>query len=586
MLRQILLSLVRWLNPRAASAVPNSSQCLALLQQGNLEDATACLRQCTLSYPKDTATLMMLGRTLAEQNSLIEARTTLEKAHALSPNDPDIHIYLGNVSFLQEDYLEAKRYFELALTLSPNHSTAHLGVAQALVKLDGDSAKSLKHFLAVLDQYPAQLEALQPTVKMLADYEQYDRALELLEAARAINPNSVEIENGYGFILQKMDRLDEAVAVYSQALALDGSNPSVYDNLGTAMHDLGKYDGALEAFSQALELSPQNPIPRWHRAQTLLIQYDFEHGWDEYELRLLDRHASAPMIPLPKWEGEALTGKSILVYSEQGLGDEIMFASCLPDLMKQGASCVISCSHKLKKLFTQSFPDIKVIPPAHDLAIDLPQQYPPMDFQIPIGSLARRFRQKISDFPPHSGYLKSDPERTRFWQERLQQYGPGLKVGVSWTGGTRLSHRQRRSLKLHQLLPILKVPHVTFVSLQYTPCQDDIANMLEIEGIHIHHWQEAIDDYAETAALVSALDIVISVCTSIIHLSGSLSKPVWVLVPRNPEWRYGAEGVQMPWYPSARLFRQENIGEWDNTIQRVAHELQAAQGSEYGKHKQ
>jgi hypothetical protein len=195
------------------------------------------------------------------------------------------------------------------------------------------------------------------------------------------------------------------------------------------------------------------------------------------------------------------------------------------------------------------------------------------ELQIRMSGLPRFLRRSRAAFPRHQGYLRAAPERVAYWRSRLAALGPGAKIGVSWAGGTRRTGRARRSTMLEDWLPVLRLPGVQYVSLQYTDCRADIARLREQHGIDLAHWQEAIEDYDETAALVTALDAVASVCTAVIHLAGALGRPTYVLVPWWPGWRYLFEGEEMPWYPSVRLMRQQQPSDWGAPIARLAAEL-------------
>ena len=206
---------------------------------------------------------------------------------------------------------------------------------------------------------------------------------------------------------------------------------------------------------------------------------------------------------------------------------------------------------------------------------DFPQLVSDVDveLQTSMGSLPRYMRRSSVDFPRHDGYLRADPECLRNWRERLAAFGPGLKVGISWQGGTLKTRRPLRSLPLASWLPVLQAPEVRFFNLQYIDSSAEIASLKAATGIEIVDWQEVRDDYDHTAALVAALDLVISVCTAVIHLGGALGKPVWVMAPYSPEWRYGISGESMPWYPSVRIFRQPQYGAWVPVVDNVALSL-------------
>jgi ADP-heptose:LPS heptosyltransferase len=199
-----------------------------------------------------------------------------------------------------------------------------------------------------------------------------------------------------------------------------------------------------------------------------------------------------------------------------------------------------------------------------------------VDYEVPLGSLSLYYRRSVADFPQHAGYLKADPERVASWRNKLAVLGPGLKVGISWLGGTHKTRSPVRSIALEHWGAILRVPGIRFISLQYTSgARSEIEALPDLERSKVVHWEDATSDYDETAALVMALDLTISVCTAVVHLSGALGRPVWVMAPYSPEWRYGHAGDTMPWYPSALVFRQPQYGEWDPVILSVGDRLQA-----------
>jgi hypothetical protein len=305
-----------------------------------------------------------------------------------------------------------------------------------------------------------------------------------------------------------------------------------------------------------------------------MLRGEFADGWRAYELRLLSEGRIPRKFPCPRWRGEPLEGKTILVHAEQGLGDEIMFASCVPDLLAAGARCVIDCHPKLGTLFARSFPQALVHTGLQDDDVAWLAAYPAPDYETPAGSLPLHLRAHPEAFPRHAGYLAADPEKVARWRERLAGLGAGLKVGISWRGGTPGTRAPLRSLTLPQLDPILQTGGTRFVSLQYGTQPAEVEAFQARLGARFVHWQEALDDYDETAALVCALDLVVSVCTAVVHLSGALGRPAWVMTPFSPEWRYGHAGETMIWYPSVRLFRQPGLGAWPPVIDAVAGALE------------
>jgi hypothetical protein len=257
-----------------------------------------------------------------------------------------------------------------------------------------------------------------------------------------------------------------------------------------------------------------------------------------------------------------------------------MFASCLSGVVEATGHCIIECEPRLLNLFRRSFPAATVFASTPDRSLPQEVAAREVDAVIPAGSIPRLQRKSVADFPGHRGYLRADPQRVDRWRERLAQLGPGLKVGISWRGGVRKTRRALRSIPLDRWLPILGAPGTRFVSLQYTAGADaEIAQLRAQSGNAIEHWAEAVDDYDETAALLAALDLTISVCTAVIHLGGALGRPVWVMAPYSPEWRYGFTGDTMPWYPSVKVFRQPAFGEWGPVTSSVAAELRRLAGA-------
>lgn len=406
--------------------------------------------------------------------------------------------------------------------------------------------------------------------------DDYEGARDAAAEAVRRDPASYEAWLLLGRAHQKLHEPESALECFETARRMRADDPELYDFRGSMYQELGQIEDALADYDRALALRPDFPLATFHLAMARLLAGDFERGWEGYELRRLSAEYATAAKGMPRWDGSALTGRTILVAREQGLGDEIMFASLLPQLVGQAARCIVECDPRLQPTFQRSFPGAVVFGTTPDGG--LPQSITPgsIDIAIEAGSLARMLRRRSVDFPRHQGYLRADPHHVRQWRERLDQLGSGLKIGLSWRGGVRRTRRELRSLSLGQLLPLLRTPGAQFVSLQYTGDAASEVDMLRrSHSIGIEHWPKAIDDYDQTAALVCALDLVVSVCTAVVHLGGALGRPVWVMAPVSPEWRYGISGPTMPWYPSVRLFRQGDYDEWGPVIDEVVRELAA-----------
>jgi len=506
--------------------------------QGNLDEAEAAYRRALELEPEHAGTWLNLGTLLVRKGLTQEAEILLGKYIYAAPAQPEGWIALGNLQFDQKRYREARDNLLQATVLVPRNGHVALRLALSL-QMESDFDEAIAT---------------------------YGRAMELM-------PDSYEVLINFGSALHQCDRLDEAIAYYEKALIVKPDDPVALNNIGWAMQNLGKLETSLALYDRALKARPDYIDARFNRAIARLLTRDYANAWEEYELRKC--LANAPRIfPPPYWDGSEISGKSLLVYAEQGLGDEIMFASCFPDVIAHAGRCIIECDPRLEKLFARSFPAAEVIGKQRGAEMKWLGEIGQIDACVAAGTLPFHYRRSEDLFPSHHGYLQADPERMRHWQEQLSELGPGLKVGLSWRGGTTRTRNVVRSIGIAQWLPLLGVKDIQFVSLQYTDCSEEIAALEKAHGLKVHHWQEALTDYDETAALLSALDLVISVCTSVIHLGGALGKPVWVMVPASPEWRYGSVGAEMPWYPSVKLFRQEVLNEWEPVIARVADKLQ------------
>jgi tetratricopeptide (TPR) repeat protein len=514
----------------------------------------------------------LLGSLLGESGRSVEAAACLDQALALRPDFADAHAARGNVFAMLEERPAAIASYEQALRLDPRNAATHFNLG-LLLQAAGARERTYEHFKRAYALAPDIPDLLKNLTLSHIDFERYDDARMLLQQVLAQSPQHVEALKCIGLVLQKIHRPRDALEYYLRARAIDGADAELLNNLGIVFQDLGRLDDAVASYDAAIAQKPDFTLALWHRSLAYLLQHDFARGWPDYELRLQSADRPQRTVDFARWRGDAPAGKKLLVFAEQGLGDEIMFASCIPDLAAAGAHCVIECSPKLETLFRRSFPQATVYAAHAGAAMPPAVRDAGIAMQIPIGSLPLYFRRAREDFPRHAGYLQADPQRINAWRERLAALGPGLKVGIAWQGGTHKSRRPVRSMQLEKWLPLLRVQGVHLIDLQYTNCSEELAALRLATGVHVHSWPEVRADYEETAALVVALDLVVSVCTAVIHLGGALGRPVWVMAPYSPEWRYGIAGDGMPWYPSVRVFRQSAYGEWDAVIDKVAQSL-------------
>ena len=471
------------------------------------------------------------------------------------------------------DIERAKLCYVEILSLDAAVAAAHSELA-LLLTISGRMQEALRHYRAAHAIEPLTGAALESGVRVLLQNGQTDEARSVAEASVERHPPSYESWLALGLATMACNDYGRAIAAFDRAVALRPDSADAHANRGIALQNLGRFDEAHAEYARAIHEHPDHPLARFHQSLAWLTTSHYARGWAAYETRLLDPALAPRPQHFPRWDGSSPAGRRLLVYGEQGLGDEIMFASCIPDLVRARARCVIECNPALRALFTRSFPDTIVYPASADKSVPEPIRANGIEQEVPLGSLPLYYRSSAAAFERRGGYLRADPDRVSAWRRRLTASGPGLTVGISWQGGTASTRTALRSVPLEQWLPILTVPGVRFVSLQYTrDAQQSLAVLQQKHGISVAHWAEAIADYDETAALVCALDLTVSVCTSIVHLAGALGRPVWVMVPHNPEWRYGYVGETMLWHPSARLFRQQQAREWQPVISSVAGAL-------------
>jgi tetratricopeptide (TPR) repeat protein len=577
MLAQVIRRAVGVLADHGASRNRGGSSCLedarALAASGDAAGAEDAFASLLRQSPESPGALHSLGRLQGMRGELALAGQNLAKAVRLKPDFAEAWVDLGNVHHLSDRLGEAVSAYRQALAADETSALAwcNLGVCQQKLSELADASES---FRRALDLNPRFGLALRHWVGLQETLDWPGDAQGLLERWAGAAPDSAEIQAALGFVLLKRRfRPDEALIHFDRALALGLSNAELHGNRGIALQDLGRIDEALASYDKALYLEPENHTVRFHRALARLLVHDFENGWPDYELRLLSEDHPKRAFPFPRWDGSSLSGKTILVHAEQGLGDEIMFASCLPDVIARAGHCVIECHEKLAPIFRRSFPTATVHGGSQHDELAWLSRLPPIDCCIPIGSLPLHFRSRLEDFPRHDGYLKADEGRKAHWRTVLDRLGPDLKVGISWRGGTPRSRQAYRSLQMEVLRPLLAIPGVQFVNLQYGNCAAELENLKRDHGLTVHHFPESIADYDQTAALVAALDLVVSVCTAVIHLAGALGKPAWIMAPISPEWRYGIDQENMPWYPTHKVVRSQNFAVWQPLIDRVRSEL-------------
>ena len=503
------------------------------------------------------------------------------KPRTLNPasGGPDARVHAGIAVMRQGDPGAAVEIFQSVLKSAPTHLGAQVSLGSAFLALGRPEAAEACYRQA-LDAHPRNPLVLRNLGVLIDANGRHEDGLALAEAALAEAPDLSEALVIQGNAFMGLGRFEDAATSYRRAADPPANAYEALTKVGLALAALGQYDGALMALDRAVALQPDAPVALFRRAIVRLQLRDFAGGWPGYEARWgMENHIaqSAGVIPralVPRLETAAapkdLIGQRILLLGEQGIGDQVMFASLLPDLLAAAARVVCVCDPRLARLFSASFPSVTFSGP-NDAAID-PDT---IDKILAMGSLGRLYRTSVQAFPGQP-YLRPGPDAAKRWAERLGDRQARLRIGLSWRGGTSATRRDSRSLALEQLAPILDLPGCEFVSLQYGDPRPELAafNAGRDPPIRVFDPEE-ISDFEELAALTANLDLVVSVQTAVVHLAGALGVPCLTMVPHNAEWRYAAQGEDMAWYRSVRLFRQSEPDAWVPVIQKVADHIRA-----------
>ena len=439
------------------------------------------------------------------------------------------------------------------------------------LRLKGELDAALKIVSDYLNANYECVEALLMAGHILADAKRMGLAQALFKLCAKLRPESSIIWSDLGFTYQEGQDAKEGEACFLKSLARNPNNAMALNNLSQLYVNTGQPQMAINCAEKAIRLDPDLKDAPYNMGLAKLQLGDWS-GWDHYDWQLGPHKPRKERVYgiVPRWTG--VKGLKIVAYGEQGIGDEISFASCIPDLMKDN-EVIIECDARLQGLFGRSFPNAKVYGTRSKDRIYWYHDHE-IDASVAFGSLPGFFRRKDEDFPG-TPYLKPDPERCVMFRALLDSLDePGKprkkKVGISWAGGKKDTGSLRRSMLLYDLMPILR-QDATFISLQYRDAEEVVD--IEEHGIKVHHWPWAVQskDYDNTAALVSELDLVITVTQSVVHLAGALGVPCWVLTPKEPMWRYRLSGSDFLWAKSVKLYRQTK--EWVHPISEIASDL-------------
>jgi tetratricopeptide (TPR) repeat protein len=548
------------LNPRYADGLINRGCVLKLLLRH--DEALLSFDRALSLAPNSAEAHQNRGATLRALQRHDEALAAYERALALRPGYFDAHFNRGQALLELRRFEEALAAFDRALALQPQHAEALCRRGEMLAELQRND-EALAAFRRAVAVEPANTKNLYNCGEILHKLHRYDEALALADRALAIAPDKPDLLNQRGNALQLLARPAEALAAYDRGLEVEPGSVVMLANRGNALRRLKRFDEALESYRRALELDPENQMARLMRGSIRLLMGDFASGWPDYEIRTLDPDWSVFAVrdPAPFWRGEALAGRSILVYDEQGLGDVLQFCRYLTRLAELGANTTFLTRPPLAKLMRMSFPAVRVL-----------TQAPPgesFDFQSPLMSLPYGFGTTVDTVPGPSPYLACDPERVGKWRERLG--AGGFRIGIAWQTSAQ-GQRHGRNFPLASLAPLAEIPGVRLISLQKGADAAALADLPQVESLG-DDFDAGADAFLDGSAVMQCLDLVITPDTSLAHLAGALARPLWIALSDVADWRWLRDRADTPWYPTARLFRQSRIGDWSGVMADMAAAL-------------
>jgi len=529
------------------------------LQKGRLEDGVRIIEASLKIEPNQINALNNLGTALQGINRPDEALASYDRAIALNPGYADVFSDRGNVLRDLKRLDEALASYDSAIALNPGYADAYYnrGVTlQDLKRLD-EALASFDHAIALNLDYA---EAYSNRGNVLRDLKRSDEALASYDRAIALNTDSAESYYNRGNALRDLKRLDEALASYDRAIALNPDYAEAYSNRGNSLQDLKRLDEALASYDCAIALKPDYAGANWNKSLLKLLMGDYLEGWKLYEWRWKKEQQinSRREYHQPLWLGdESLINKTILIYLDQGFGDYIQCIRYAALVEQLGAKVILEVPLELMTLCSTLKGNFTLL--------ESRQPLPFFDYRCPVMSLPLALKTTVETIPTQIPYLYVDEEKKKLWNEKLGEKTL-TRIGLVWSGFSKHTNDHNRSLLLNQLTSLLVLP-VEFHSLQKEVREIDIRTLTDFSNLHQH--QEDLLDFSDTAALIDAMDLVISVDTSVAHLAGAMGKKTFILIPYSPDWRWMLDKMDSPWYPTATLFRQPAMGDWESVIAEI-----------------
>ncbi len=553
-------------------------QAVAFHQAGQLSKAERLCQQVLADNPRNADALHLLGVVAYQVGRHEIAVNLITHAIEIDPQQIEAYNNLGIVFKEQKKLEKSIQTYHKAIEINPDHAEAHYNLGNAYQE-QGKSEKSIQAYHKAIKIQPDYAEVYNNLGIVFKEQGKLEKSIQAYHKAIEIKPNYAEAYNNLGNAYQEQGKSEKSIQAYHKAIEIKPNYMQVYNNMGNAYQEQGELKPAIQAYHKAIKIQPHFAEAHNNLGQILLLLGNFHQGWEEYEWRWQCRNSPAGErnFPQPLWNGSNLHGKSILVWTEQGLGDEIMFANLLDSLKKIGTNIIVECEKRLVPFFQRSFPEIQFAP----------RENPPnsrllnsdIDYQIPIGSLGQWLRTDEDSFKQNrQSYLTTCAEKSEQIQKRYKSLADdNILVGISWKSiGIKQRQTLSKSTALKDWTSILSQRDCHFINLQYGDTEPELEQFQAVTGLRIYHDQEIdplqnLDDFA---AQVSALDLIISTSNTTAHIAGALGKRVWTLLPYMPDWRWMLNRNDTLWYPCMRLFRQHTIGDWNDVFQRVSLALE------------
>ncbi|MBO0717090.1 MAG: tetratricopeptide repeat protein [Rhizobiales bacterium] len=540
------------------------SEAVVLHRQGRLREAERIYARMLKAAPDHFDALNLLGAVKLQQGEFGEAQRLFSAAIKANPRIAAAWCNLGQAQYGLKRPADALQSFDKARALAPEDVDILYQHANALLAVDR-SREALAELAVVLARKPQHFEARLNSGLAHAKLDNQDRALADFDAALALVPQHPVAHFNRGVVLIKLGRYAEAVAANERAVAAASDYVAAWLNRGMALAQLRRFEEAIASYGEVLARRQDNADAHFNRALALLTIGDYRAGFADYEWRW--RRTGAPAQKnrgRRLWLGEfPLHGKTVLLHAEQGLGDTIQFARYAPLVAAQGAKVVLEVPPELKSLLSRL--------EAVTAVVARGEAPPPFDVHCPLGSLPLASKTELPVVPAQQmPYLSANQAHLQKWSTRIEQL-PRPRIALAWSGNPAHDNDRNRSIALATLMPLLEA-RASFISIQRDVRSSDAAQLAATT--QLTHLGGELADFDDTAAVLSLCDLLITVDTAPAHLAGAMGRPVWILVPFAPDWRWTRDGEKTPWYPTARVFRQSALADWDGVIARVAAVLQ------------